>query len=126
MPCPRRFLLCTVLGLVAALGFAGCGPTAEERKILDMLNQQPEIVERGGRVESFEIRERRPRGGDDAAREERREDRRAEGGFYGFEAEIVDANGVAIGRLRSQRVEGFGTMKPRIKWYEKPGVPEDW
>lgn len=32
---------------------------------------------------------------------------------------------MAIGRIRSLRVEGFGTMKPRVMWYKTPGVSEE-
>ena len=42
------------------------------------------------------------------------------------EAQIVNEEGIAIGRLRSERVEGFGTGKPRIQWYKTPGVVEEW
>lgn len=133
----RMPLLAIAAVLLAALPLAGCGPSPEERKILDALNSQPELLERGGRIKTFELREgwgggRRGEGrrGGDAAPQarapERPEAARARGGFYGIEAEIVDAYGTPIGRLRSQRVEGFGTMKPRIKWYATPGVPEEW
>lgn len=147
-----RHALSPVLALALAaamLPLSGCGPSAEERKIIEALNKQPELLERGGRVKKVEVREGgwgggprqgggrggEARGGggrgerqvgDAAPRPERPGGAPARGGFYGIEAEIVDAKGVAIGRLRSQRVEGFGTMKPRIKWYATPGVPEEW
>ncbi len=93
---------------VALLALLGCGPSEEERKAMIRFNELPEIVERGGQVKKLERFEMRP-------------DR-----VFMIEAEIMDKEGRAIGRLRSERVEGFGTMRPRIQWYETPGVSEEW
>lgn len=86
----------------------GCGPSEEERKALIRLNEFEPIVERGGQIKQFERFEMRP-------------DR-----VFMIEAEILDQEGRPIGRLRSERVEGFGTTRPRIQWYETPGVSEEW
>ncbi len=86
----------------------GCGPSAEERKVIEQFNQHEELILKGGYVKELE-------------RFEGRDDR-----VFIVEAEIVDEEGTPIGRLRSERVEGFGTARPRIQWYETPGVREEW
>ncbi len=103
----RHLYIITIPLLVSAV-FAGCGPSQEERKAMMRFNEIEEIVERGGQVKKLERFEMRP-------------DR-----VFMIEAEIVDSEGRPIGRLRSERVEGFGTMRPRIQWYETPGVSEEW
>lgn len=92
----------------AMFGPESCGMSEEERQILITLNSLEEVASKGGRIE------RVTRASD------------GEAGVYRYEAEILNAEGTAIGRLRGGRVEGFGTMRPRILWYETPGVPEDW
>lgn len=114
----------------------GCGPSEDEVQLLKALNSVDEIVQRGGhvnevtRVEDDQWRDRRPQGGTEARpgpeAPDRQGDRDREDSVYRFEAEIYDAQGVAIGRLRGGRIEGFGTMTPRIQWYKTPGVPEEW
>lgn len=99
------------LVLFAMFGPEGCGPTEEEKQILFTLNNHQEVVDKGGHVEKFTVQE------DDDGDEE---------GVYRFDAEILNSDGVAIGRIRSLRVEGFGTMKPRVMWYKTPGVSEEW
>ncbi len=115
----------------------GCGPSEEERQLLQTLNSLDEIAQRGGhvtavtRVEDDRWHERRrpEEGGENRPALEERERRDGPGrqdSVYRFEAEIYNADGVAIGRLRGGRVENFGTMTPRIQWYKTPGVPEEW
>ena len=87
----------------------GCGSSQEERQILQTLNNLDEIIQHGGYVKKVQLN-----------RDGRDDD------VYGYEAQIVNEQGVAIGRLRGGRVAGFGTMKPRILWYKTPGVPEEW
>jgi len=87
----------------------GCGPSQEERQLLQTLNNLDEIIQHGGYVKA--VRLNRDSNEDDV---------------YRYEAEIVNEQDVPIGRLRGGRVAGFGTMKPRIFWYKTPGVPEDW
>ncbi|NLN94467.1 MAG: hypothetical protein GX130_14365 [Candidatus Hydrogenedens sp.] len=103
----KRYPLFGALALLLLLQ-SGCGPTAEEKTALAALNAMDELIEKGGYVKKFE-------------RFEDRGDR-----VFVIEAEIVDEKGVALGRLRSERVEGFGTSKPRIQWYKTPGEPEEW
>ena len=103
-------LLASGLLLFVMFGPEGCGPSEEEQRILDTLNTMDALIQKGGYVKEAAIDYEEDRGP----------------GVYRYDAEIVDKDGVAIGRLRGGRVEGFGTMKPRIKWYETPGVPEDW
>jgi hypothetical protein len=91
----------------AMFGPEGCGMSEDERQLLMTLNSLDEIADKGARVE----RVTRTSDGD--------------AGVYRYEAEIFNRDGVAIGRLRGGRVEGFGTMRPRFLWYEAPGVPEE-
>lgn len=103
--------LCTVLAVVVfatGLSLTGCGPSKEERIVMEQFNQLPELIEKGLYVKTLERFE-----GD-------------EGKVFIVEAEMVNDEGVAIGKLRSERVEGFGTRKPRFQWYETPGVSEEW
>ena len=72
-----------------------------------VFNDLDEMVEHGGYVEF--------------TRFEQRPDK-----VFIVEAEIVDGEGVPLGLLRSERVEGFGTRRPRIQWYKTPGVREEW
>ncbi|HPU98899.1 MAG TPA: hypothetical protein PLO53_13235, partial [Candidatus Hydrogenedentes bacterium] len=87
----------------------GCGPSQEERQLLQTLNNLDEVISHGGYVKEVQMK---LDGEDDDV--------------YGYEAEIVNEQGVPIGRLRGGRVAGFGTMKPRFLWYKTPGVPEEW
>ncbi|HNZ49398.1 MAG TPA: hypothetical protein PLZ53_05300 [Candidatus Hydrogenedentes bacterium] len=87
---------------------SGCGPSSEEKQVMAQFNAMDELIQRGGYIKSLE-------------KFEKRDDR-----TFSIEAEIVDANGVPLGRLRSERVEGFATAKPRIQWYKTPGEREEW
>ncbi len=99
----------TGLVMFAMFGPDHCGPSEEDKQLLTTLNNIDEVVQKGGYIKTVTT-ERGKDGHDD---------------FYRFQAEIVDEKGVAIGKLRGGRVEGFGTMKPRILWYKTPGVPEE-
>jgi len=110
-------LIFSVLGIaftgVVMFGIFGpesCGPSQEDAKIRAVVEGNEEIVQKGGHIKELTTE----RGKDD------------DGNFYRYEAEIVNDQGVAIGKLRGRRVEGFGTMKPRILWYKTPGVPEEF
>lgn len=103
-------LTASALFLFTTFGPEGCGASEEETRILAAINNLPEITEKDGRVKRIEVTEGEG-GGDNV---------------YRYEAEILNAKGVAIGRLRGGRVEGFATMKPRFLWYKTPGVPEEW
>ena len=103
----KMLSLCVLAG-IACLMLAGCGPSVEERKTMAAFNDMEELIQRGGYVKKLERFEKRP-------------DK-----VFIVEAEIVDENDVPIGRLRSERVEGFLTVRPRIQWYETPGVSEEW
>jgi hypothetical protein len=98
------------LVMFAMFGPDNCGPSEEDKQLLTTLNNLEELVQKGGYVKTV-TSEREEGDGDDV---------------YRFNAEIVDEKGVALGKLRGGRVEGFGTMKPRFLWYKTPGVPEDW
>jgi hypothetical protein len=89
-------------------GPKGCGADEENALLLTQLNQLPEVVEKGGSVKAV------TREGD------------ADADVYRYEAQIINRDGVAIGRLRGGRVAGFGTMAPRFQWYATPGVEEEW
>ena len=102
------YVVVAVLFAVISFSLTGCGPSKEESTVMDHLNNHPELIKKGGYVKKLDRFE-----GQD-------------GKVFRVEAEIVDKEGVAIGRLRSERVEGFGTSKPRIQWYETPGVSEEW
>ncbi|HDP34231.1 MAG TPA: hypothetical protein ENN29_03875 [Candidatus Hydrogenedentes bacterium] len=104
----KRVVCVSIALTLVAFTFTGCGPSVEERTVLDQFNQLPELIEKGGYVKSFE-------------RFEGQKEK-----VFIIEAEIVNDEDVPIGRLRSERVEGFGTRKPRIQWYETPGVREEW
>ena len=97
-----------VVLVVAGLSLTGCGPSAEERTVMKQFNQLPELIEKGLYVKKID-------------RFEGNEDK-----VFEVEAELVNEEGVAVGRVFSQRVEGFGTRKPRILMYETPGVSEEW
>ncbi len=101
-------MMVMIAGVGVALVMAGCGPSAEERIVIEQFNQLEELIVKGGYVRELE-------------RFEGRDDR-----VFIVEAEIVNEEGLPIGRLRSERVEGFGTGRPRIQWYETPGVSEEW
>jgi hypothetical protein len=94
--------------VVACVLVAGCGPSVEERKAMQAFNDLEVMIEHGGYVKKFD-------------KFENNDEK-----VFEIEAEILDANDVPIGRLRSERVEGFGTMRPRIQWYKTPGVREEW
>lgn len=98
----RGFTLIELLVVIAIIGVLAA-------ILVGTLNALPAIVERGGRIRSVD-RETDDDGHDDV---------------YRYEAEIFNQEGLAIGRLRGGRVEGFGTMEPRIHWYKTPGVPEE-
>jgi len=102
----RIALVGSAVVLLAIL--SGCGPSEEERKAMAVFNDLDEMVEHGGYVKEFTRFEQRP-------------DK-----VFIVEAEIVDGEGVPLGLLRSERVEGFGTRRPRIQWYKTPGVREEW
>lgn len=104
----KRSIILMGAALAVVMMLAACGPSEEERKAIARFNELEEIIERGGQVKKLERFEQRP-------------DR-----VFMIEAEIVDREGRPIGRLRSERVEGFGTVRPRIQWYETPGVSEEW
>lgn len=104
----KTFLNLSLLAAVVLLVASGCGPSVEERKTMAAFNDMPELIERGGYVKKLD-------------RFERRDDK-----VFIVEAEIVDENGVPLGLLRSERVEGFLTTRPRIQWFETPGVREEW
>ena len=99
--------LTVVLGFTS-ISLTGCGPSAEERTVMNQFNQLPELIEKGLYVKNLD-------------RFEGDEDK-----VFIVEAELVNEEGVVVGRLRSERVEGFGTRKPRIMMYETPGVSEEW
>ena len=100
----------TGLIMFGMFGPESCGPSEEDRQLLGVVNGLEEVVQKGGHIKTVTSE----RGQDD------------EGNFYRYEAEILNEQGVAIGKLRGRRVEGFGTMKPRILWYKTPGVPEEF
>lgn len=87
---------------------AGCGPSEDERKAMDVFNNMDDMIKHGGYVKKFERFEEQP-------------DK-----VFIIEAEIVDANDVPLGLLHSERVQGFGTARPHIQWYKTPGVREEW
>ncbi|MFP4502828.1 MAG: hypothetical protein ACLFTT_17685 [Candidatus Hydrogenedentota bacterium] len=100
--------LILVSGVTIGIRFfpGGCGPDEEYRRLRATLNNLDEIRERGGRVEGITLEEGR---GNDSV--------------FRYKAEIHNEDGLAIGRLRGRRVEGFGTVKPRIQWYDAPREP---
>ena len=102
-----QVVLTVVLGFTG-ISLTGCGPSAEERTVMNQFNQLPELIEKGLYVKNLD-------------RFEGDEDK-----VFIVEAELVNEEGVVVGRLRSERVEGFGTRKPRIMMYETPGVSEEW
>jgi hypothetical protein len=107
MDMPMRVAL-TVALVFTGISLTGCGPSAEERTAMNQLNQFPELIEKGLYVKKLD-------------RFESDEDK-----VFVVEAQVVNAEGVAVGILRSERVEGFGTSKPRILMYKTPGVAEEW
>lgn len=98
----------SVVLVFTSISFMGCGPSKEERIVMEQFNQLPELIEKGLYVKKID-------------RFEGDEDK-----VFVVEAELVNEEGVAVGMLRSERVEGFGTRKPRILMYETPGVSEEW
>ncbi|MCK5862317.1 MAG: hypothetical protein KAH38_07520 [Candidatus Hydrogenedentes bacterium] len=104
----NRYTAVALVLFVAGFSLTGCGPSKEELTVMDQFNQLEELILKGGYVKKLN----------------RFEDQGEK--VFVVEAEIVDEDGVAIGRLRGRRVEGFGTRKPRIQWYETPGVSEEW
>ncbi len=100
----------TALIMFAMFGPESCGPSEEDRQLKAVVDNIDEVAQKGGHVKNLTT--------------ERGKD--SEGNFYRYEAEIFNDQNVAIGKLRGRRVEGFGTMKPRILWYKTPGVPEEF
>jgi len=96
--------------LFSMYGPEGCGVSEEQERVLAGVNTIPDIVDRNGHVESVTL-DRSEGHGDNV---------------YRFDGEVLDNDGVAIGRVRGGRVEGFGTMRPHVMWYKTPGVPEEW
>lgn len=114
----RNKLIFSIVALAASgvvffgmFGPEGCGPSEEDQRILSVLNSLDEITAKGGHVNAISTAQRE---GDD------------DKDVYRYEAEVLNQEGVSIGKLRGGRVEGFGTMKPHILWYKTPGVPEEW
>lgn len=103
-------LLILLSGFTIGLRFfpGGCGPSEEARRIRSTLNNLDAIRSKNAHVESLTLKRRK---NDDSV--------------YRYKAEIVNQDGEAIGRLRGRRVEGFGTVKPRIKWYDSPRAPDE-
>jgi hypothetical protein len=107
----------TGMAFFAMFGPEGCGPSEEDRQLLFVVNNLSEIVEKGGHVDAVKR----------VMEEDDDDDGDRDGGdVYRFEGEILNSDNVAIGRVRGGRVEGFGTMRPRVQWYTTPGVPEEW
>ena len=100
----------TGLVMFAMFGPESCGPSEEDKQLKSVVDNIDEITQKGGHVKNLTTE----RGKDN------------EGNFYRYEAEILNEQNVAIGKLRGRRVEGFGTMKPRILWYKTPGVAEEF
>lgn len=96
--------------LFAMFGPEGCGPSEDERQLLNTLNNLDTLRERGGQVKKITT-----------VQNPNRTDN-----VYRYEAEILDYRNVPIGLLRGERVEGFATMRPRIMWYQTPGEREEW
>ncbi len=100
----------TAMVMFAMFGPESCGPNEEDLQLKATVDNIDEIVQKGGHVKTITT--------------ERAKDN--DGNFYRYEADILNEQNVAIGKLRGRRVEGFGTMKPRILWYKTPGVPEEF
>jgi hypothetical protein len=91
----------------------GCGPSAEERTVIEVVNNQDVLTQRDAHVKRVTFLKNDP--GD-----------KKKSHMLRYEAEVFDTDGKSIGRLRGQRVEGFGTMRPRVQWYQTPGKSEPW
>lgn len=79
----------------------GCGPSPEELWVAEAVDKNPKIAERGGRAGKVTLGE---------SQEEK---------VCIFEAEIIDAAGKPIGKVRGRRIEGFGTRFRRFYWYDE-------
>jgi len=101
------YLRCAVAALMAAAIVCGCWPAKEKHKLIKNLNESPKIAERGGRVREIEVGEAPDK---DA--------------LAPFVAEVYDGDGNAIGKVRGDRVEGFGTIVRSYVWYDEPGWEE--
>lgn len=103
-------LLLSAAVLFAMYGPQSCGPDKEELQLLKTLNALDEVAEHQGVIKTVDL-QREPGEEDDV---------------YRYEAQIENLDGVPIGRLRGGRVAGFGTLKPHFKWYQTPGVIEEF
>ncbi|HEO72418.1 MAG TPA: hypothetical protein ENN80_14250 [Candidatus Hydrogenedentes bacterium] len=111
-----------VVSICVLLGAAtGCG-SSEKKLTLEAINNNPEIVQRGGHVKSIRFLEqdeygRRPGG------------RGTPPGAYPFVGDILDAEGNPLGEVHGHRVEGLGTAVRRIAWIgeeQDGGRREQW
>ena len=96
----------TVISVVLALT-AGCGGRKEKRRIIKAVNRHKVVAERDGHVKGVTIHEALDKDANSP-----------------FVAEIYDEDGNPIGKVRGNRIEGFGTIVRSYVWYDEPGWEE--
>ena len=89
-----------LVGLMATVVW-GCGPSKEERKVIEALNQTQELIDRNAYVFDVKL------------------DTDSEEAVFRFEAELVDPDGNPIGKISGRRVENFGTIIRHRVWYDE-------
>lgn len=102
-----------VIGVVIVSGFAvgavilSLEPSQEERNIIHAVNNQQKVIDRNGHIKKVRLGVVPP-GHEDHDHEEH--------GVTRFEAEVLNEDGVPIGKVVGRRIEGFGTAGLRYYW----------
>jgi lipopolysaccharide biosynthesis regulator YciM len=91
-------LLCASFLLV--LGVVGC-ENPEAKRVVQALNEDARVKACNAHVKRVQFTDRHH----DAV--------------SAFEADVLDENGAVVGKASGRRVEGFGTMRPGIEWYDE-------
>jgi hypothetical protein len=88
-----------MIGTVCLMTLALCACQDKETKmVLKTLNEDPRLTNRNVHVKKVRFE----KGHHDNARP--------------YEADILNKEGKVVGKAEGRRVEGFGTMRPRVEW----------
>lgn len=92
---------CTILLVLSSAMVYGCGPSKEERKVIEALNKTKELADREAYVLDVDL------------------DTDSDDAVFRFEAEVLDKDGDPIGKISGRRVENFGTVIAHRAWYDE-------
>ncbi len=85
------------MALLMTLALCAC-QDKDAKMVLKTLNEDPRLVNRSVHVKKVAFE----KGHDDSTRP--------------YDADILDKQGKVVGKAKGRRVEGFGTMRPRLEW----------